>query len=85
MASKNIKAIQAEIKTAVDAFNASHKTKLEYVKSDCPKASNIKYVALYKYGTKQVNILGCAKTPHMAGTSKDDLDYLDEYLETIQE
>jgi hypothetical protein len=83
---KNIKIIEKEITDAVESFNSTHEKKLTFIKGEQKTGDkNIKYVALYSYdGKTPVNILGCAKTPHMAcKTSADTLDFLDEFLDTL--
>lgn len=84
MAKKNIKLIQNEIKAAVDKFNATHDKKLEFISSQSPKdGKEVRYVAKYKFGDKVVQLIGCNTLPCYGMTNENDLEYMDEFLETL--
>ena len=82
MASKQVEAMKKKIAEAVEKFNSSHAKKLEYVGEE-PPSGVIKYAAKYKFGEKFVYLMGCQDRPFYGCTGKDDLEYMDEFLETL--
>lgn len=84
MAGKNIKLIQNEIADAVEKFNSCHSKKLEFKSAEHIKnCSEICYIAKYSFGDKEVQLIGCKHKPCYGCTSEDDLEFMDEFLETL--
>lgn len=83
MASKQVETMKKTIAEAVEKFNSSHDKKLEYVGVE-PPSGVIVYAAKYKFGEKFVYLMGCKDRPFYGCTGKDDLDYMDEFLETLK-
>ena len=84
MAGKNIKLIQKEIADAVENFNSCHDQKLVFKSEEKVKGcSEVCYIAKYSFGDKEVQLIGCKNKPCYGCTSEDDLDYMDEFLETL--
>lgn len=84
MAGKNIKLIQKEIADAVEKFNSCHGKKLVFKSEEKVKGcSEVCYIAKYSFGDKEVQLIGCKHKPCYGCTSEADLDYMDEFLETL--
>ena len=82
MATKQAEQKKTTIEEAVKKFNDRHEKKLEYVGEE-PPSGVILYAAKYKFGDKFVYLMGCKDRPFYGCTGKDDLDYMDEFLETL--
>ena len=84
MASKQVEAMKKTIAEAVEKFNSRHDTKLVFKSEEKVKGcSEVCYIAKYSFGDKEVQLIGCKNKPCYGCTSEDDLDYMDEFLETL--
>lgn len=83
MAGKTIKVLQKEIKDAVEKYNSTHEKKLEFVSKHTYKGGEARYAERYKLGDKEFSLVGCKTNPCMAVTLNGDVEYMDEFLETL--
>ena len=80
---KNIKLIQKEIKDAVEKYNSTHEKKLEFVSKQNYTGGEVRYAEHYKLGDKEFSLVGCKTKPCMAVTIDGEVEFMDEFLETL--
>lgn len=77
-----LESVKRQITEAVDQFNRTHDKKLVFQSEE--KYNSDEVFLRFRYGRRIVTCIGCKHRPCFACTNERNMDYLDEFLETLK-